>query len=64
MCEKCNNMIACNTHMCPTAARETRTDSPRFAPALRLPTDAPVRTNRSTPRMPSTFTLLDAAAKQ
>ena len=64
MCEKCNSLIGCNIHLCPTASRQTSADPSRSAPTLRLPTDAPARTARTAPRIPSTFTLLDIAAKQ
>jgi hypothetical protein len=64
VCEKCSSLIACNIHLCPTAALQTSTSPQRTSPTLRLPTDAPTRTGRTTPRIPSTFTLLDAAAKQ
>jgi hypothetical protein len=50
--------------MCPTAALEAMNNAPRSTPALRIQTDAPARTTRTTPRITSSFTLLDTAAKQ
>lgn len=64
MCEKCNSLMGCNTHICATALRLMAAEPVRSAPTLRLPTDPPNRVNRPTSRMPSTISLLDIAAKQ
>ena len=63
MCEKCNSLMGCNIHLCPTASRQLNTDPSRSAPTLRLPTDTP-RAARTTPRIQSTIPLLDIASKQ